>query len=32
MASVIFALFICAFVFVIKETLMNVGEDDFDYY
>lgn len=32
MASIIFALFICAFVFVIKETLMDAGEDEFDYY
>lgn len=32
MISVLIALMVCAFVYVIKETLINAGEDDFDYY
>lgn len=30
--SVVFALFVCAFVYVIKEHLMSDTEDDADYY
>lgn len=31
MAIIITALFVCAFVYVIKEHLMNSAEDDADY-